>query len=175
MGTNASNSGPYCTAAEFLKRCDARTVAKLCSDTGTPVETAALAADPNLAAALLDASGAVEMACLVGGRYAAADLAALPANSPAQGALYRLVTQLALCMLYDRRPLAADQKPWYYDATMAQLDALAEGKRLFAIQENIDAGVVESDVESREVIEERAGMVVTSPRFFGRRVNQQDR
>lgn len=93
-------------AAEFLKRADQRTVAKLCSDTDEAVEAGALAADPNLAAALLAASGDVEAALVSTGRYTAAQLQAL--TGTALAALYDLIAPFAVVKLYDRRP---DRKP----------------------------------------------------------------
>ena len=59
-----SSATTLCGVAEFLKRCDERSVAELVSDTNTPVDVSSLATDVNLAAALLDA-GAGDMAAFV--------------------------------------------------------------------------------------------------------------
>lgn len=162
MGTNASNGDAYLAVSDFLARVDTRTVGRLCSDTNVPVAPDALLTDPNLAAALQDAAGQVESACLLGGRYSAADLAALPGGSPAQGLLFRLITQLAVIYLYQRRPLPDIEKALQYEQAMATLEALSQGTRLFGIQEAISADLVDLERSQDRLVHELY-------RFFGER------
>jgi hypothetical protein len=136
-------------------------VAKLCSDDGTvaglapanattPIPTANIISAltntstpyyANLNAALTDASGRLESACVRGNIYAPSDLAnVLSGNS--LGYLYRIVTELTVCYLYDRRPnaLADMEPPAFYGRAEVELAELANGQRIFALDVTADAG-----------------------------------
>ncbi|MEK9810000.1 MAG: phage protein Gp36 family protein, partial [Candidatus Nanopelagicales bacterium] len=91
----------YAAASDMQLRFDERTLAELVSDTDVAIDTADLATDTKLAAALDDASGVIDAALLTGGRYSAASLSGLTGNSLAL--LKRLCCVLAMTFLRQRR------------------------------------------------------------------------
>lgn len=168
MATNASNSTTLLSVTEFLKRCDWRTVAQLVSDTLTAVTLGSLASDENLLAALVDASGDVESFAVQGGRYSAADLAAL--TGVTQKKLFRLITRLTVIYLYERRPLIELPKPWYWDETLKALERLRTGENIFATEEHIDAGKLDQHHDTRQTVDDDRPMITSeASRFFGLR------
>jgi len=170
MATPNSSPVAYLGPAEFLKRYDTRTVGDLCADNGVRVTPSALLSDPNLAAALLDASGLVEAACLVKSRYQPGDLAALTGAS--QAFLFRLVADLAMGLLIERRPDLKREPPASYSAALAWLDKLSEGVAIFGLVEVQQAGLPEAVQETAQTVYARDLIDVQARRFFGRRVNQ---
>lgn len=132
----------YATPADFLKRKDARTLGQLASDSNSTVDPTSLLTDPNLQAALDDASGDIDAALLAGGRYSTADLAGLTGNSAAL--LIRLTVEVAMAFMWKRRPYlnseAADQA--IEDAEEA-LAKFSSGKNIFNIAAVIEAGLPE--------------------------------
>ncbi len=166
--TPLTNATSYLSPADFLKRKDARVIGDLVGDAGSRVSAAALLTDPNVLAALGDASGEVESMCLLGGRYTPADLAALTGN--AQGFLSKLVAELAFCQLWTRRypdKERADTCQWAQDT----LERLADGEQMFGFQETADAGTVLSVVEDMDDVQTRNLVTSQAGRFFGRRSN----
>jgi hypothetical protein len=143
-------------------RYDMRTVAQLCSDTGAPVIDPTT--DPNLAAILLDASGTVEMATMVGARYGPADLAALTGAGAAF--LKRLVCDIAIGMLYQRRPHLGEP-PAQYTLAMEVLDKLSEGTAVFGLLESQEAGILSDLVEKSADVEYRYLSSVIARRWVG--------
>lgn len=172
--TPATSASSYCSAAEFLKRIDKRTVADLCSDTGTPVTEGALAANVNLLAALEDASGDVEAAALMGGRYSNADLAALITDDGVGAAkLRRIVSDLAIAYLFERRPSPdLDRQPQAVERALKFLELLASGERIFGFQEVMDDGVMDDIKETPAIVEARNLPTYIARRLFGRRANR---
>lgn len=134
----------YAAASDMQLRFDERTLAELVSDTDAAIDTADLATDNKLAAALDDASGVIDAALLTGGRYSASDLSGLTGNALAL--LKRLTCVLAMTFLRQRRPGAfpsdlqqveADQK-WADE----RLDLLRKGVNVFGLDDAIAAGNV---------------------------------
>ena len=127
----AASAATLLSVAQFLLRHDYNTVAQLCADIaedGTesiPTE-AQLSSNTKLAAALLDASGAVESALVASGRATIAQLAALA--GVALGNLYRVIGRLAMCYLWDRRPDRSPvPKPSFYDEAIWTTKAIQYG------------------------------------------------
>ncbi len=175
--TPLSSTTTYCTAARFLVRVDWRTVADLISDTGERVESAeAVKLHPNLTAALRAASGELETAVMVGGRYIPEDLREIADDSPSTNAtelLADIVAGLALRRIFRRRPndrpmpgLAAEAGEW--------LEKAMSGQRIFATQESSDAGVVDSVTETATVIGRRQMVTRQAARYFSRRADRSD-
>lgn len=134
----------YADAADMQLRFDVRTLVELVSDTDAAIDTADLATDTKLAAALDDASGVIDAELLTGGRYSTADLAGLTGTSLAL--LKRLTCVLAMDFLRQRRPgrfpvdlqqSEADQK-WANE----RLELLRRGVNVFGLDEAIAAGNV---------------------------------
>lgn len=130
----------YATPAQMFERYDARTIGDLVSDEDIRVPSADLATDSKLLAALNDASGDLESACLVGGRYTAAQLAALTGNS-----LYyrvRITCDIAMWYLLQRRAGGdADELEKFEKLRMGHLKRLQSGESIFGIDEHIAASV----------------------------------
>lgn len=166
--TPLSSATSYCTGAQFLMFYDPTAVAMLLSDDGTPV--ADPENDPTLAEFLQSASGKVEAACLVGGKYAPEDLAALTGNMA--GFLAQLVADLAWGPLYRRRPnFTPAEIPSEKEANQL-LNALGAGTKIFGFVETVDAGVLELDEETTADVEERNMVTFQAQRYFGRRANR---
>lgn len=172
MTPNSATSS-YLAASDFLARMDARTVGDLCSDSGVRISASALIGPPvnaNLQAALDDAAGTVESACLKGQRYQPTDLSALIGVS--QKYLWRLIATLAMAFLVQRRPDLNRPLPLALPWAMDQLEKLGQGERIFGMVEAQEAGLPQvyqelaTDVQRRDLID------VQGRRFFGRRVDQ---
>jgi len=136
---------PHATASDLTARYDVRTIRDLASDTGTAVAADALAADPTVAAALLDASGRMDAAVLVGRMYTAAQLAALTGNSLALRR--RICCDLAMGYLIARRPekYGAESLKAVQQAGEEYLERLRKGERIFEVAAVQDAQLPEID------------------------------
>lgn len=181
--TNTLNSGAYLSGTEFLKRKDWRTITDLVSDSGARgyASSAALAADANLAALLLDASGMFEAACTAGQRYAPSDIANMlalagatkPATVPnaGQGLIYRLLADLTEAMCWERRP---DKGPVPERLLWVQgfLARLADGEDVLPFAETQAAGVAKDVIDDPEDVRDRRLTGVIAARLFGRRLNR---
>ncbi len=170
--TVETSATSYLSAAEFLKRADLRTIGDLCSDTGSRIPAGALLTDANLAAALLDASGLVEQACLTAGKYHPVDLAAL--TGAGQAALFRLISRLTLCLLFERRPDLEMKQPWIWEWVEEQLQKLHEGEAVFPFIETEAAGILSDVTETARDVEARDLTTTQMSRYFGRRGNRND-
>lgn len=169
--TVASYTATYCPVSEFIKRFDVRTIKQLASDTDTPI--ADPTNDANVLACLRDASGDLESAALMGGRYTADDLAELlGSDTNARATLYRIVAGRAFTYLRERRPILNVPKADAEERAEAFLEALVEGKRIFGFQEVMDAGVLDHEVETVADVENRRLATWTASRLFGTRNNQ---
>ncbi len=169
--TVETSATSYLSASEFLKRVDYRSVADLVSDTGTRATQGSLSSDVNLAACLLDASGILEEACLVSGRYHPIDLAAL--TGAGQAALYRLLSRMTMCLLFERRPDREMKQPWIIEYVEDQLQKLRDGERVFSFVEAEQTGVAITRVETAQDVERRNGVTVQAQRYLGRRGNRE--
>lgn len=168
--TLASSTDLLCPVAEFLKRADKTAVGKLASDAATPVAAGALATDPNVIAALRDAGGDFESAACRGGRYSKEDIAAILAtDTNARAKLYRLVSDLAWCYLFERRPNKDAEEPPSMRRSLAWLDMLADGERIFPFLETEAAGVIQHVQAAADDVEARKGAVYQARDFYGQR------
>jgi hypothetical protein len=161
----------YCPADAAVLRIDWRTLADLCSDSGSRItNSATLQSNANFLALLLDASGEIESACLAAKRYRPADLAAL--TGAGQGKLYRLVCRLAVCLAYERRADIEMKQPWVFEAVDKDLRALRNGEEIFSFVETEDAGLPDSLIETPADVEARNGISFQVERMWGRRGNR---
>lgn len=168
--TLASSTVLFCPVAEFLKRVDMGVVAKLAADPpAVVVAFGALAADVNVLAALRDASGDIEAAAFMGNRYHKEDFELLLTGpeTNARGKLYRICSDLAWVYLFERRPNKDVEAPPSLQRSMAWMDLLVSGKRIFAFVETADAGVTERVEASVEDVIERNGSVYQARALFG--------
>jgi phage gp36-like protein len=161
----------YATPSQMLTRYDARRLGDLVvdGDKTTPRATPTqLLSDPVLAEMLADASGLIDAALLVGGRYSPADLAtlaaveaALPTPSSTFKLLVRLTCDLAYGLLVRRRGLGMDLAPGYAEAA-ALLDRLSNGELIFDVAAVVEAGRTRVVQLSRQI-----GHLSTLTRVFG--------
>lgn len=175
MSTPVSATTPYCSAAELLIFVDYRTLVDLCSDdNGRPLATDftdETSTTGQIALAILQgASGELESAVLLGGRYSVEDLQALTGNQ-AQF-IKKLVADLALWEFYNRRPDLLSQMPPKCEQAKAIINAIAEGSMIFGLQENIDAGHLTLTVETPQDVVNRNLVTFQAERYFGRRANR---
>lgn len=163
------NSQPasYLTVDEFLKRKDWRTVADFVSDADVRVTQSSLTSDANLQAVLDDAAGMVEAACLAGNRYQPADLAAL--TGVAKAFRDRLIADLAMGLLIERRPDKKTPLPQSFERALAELEDLRFGKWIFGLKETQDAGLMDFEKDNENIREDRNLTTYKASRFFGSR------
>jgi phage gp36-like protein len=124
-------------------RFDVRTLADLASDSGEPI--ADVTDDPNILAALEDASGRMDAAALRGKLYTPTQLGALTGNSLALRK--RICCEIALAYLMARRPekYGAESLKGMMESSEAYLEMLRKGDRLFEVDALIEAGLPEID------------------------------
>lgn len=169
--TSASGSEPYASPADYLARVDVGLTGDLVRDDGTRASPAQLLTDPNLAAALADASGMVEAEALASGRYTAADLQALAGNSEAL--LKRIVCGLAVQCLRWRRGIAESSEYPLYAEALKWLEALHEGRAIFAFSETINAGLpVTERMQPFDYLYNLPTLVTNNSRYWGLRANR---
>ena len=138
MPTPLTSATPYCSATDFVKRYDVRSIGDRLGDVGIRVDATSVLTDTNLAALLLQASGMVEEACLRGRRYTPTDLQSLTGSGLER--LRGLVADLALWLIYNRRPDPTRPIPSQCQTASNTLELLASGYRIFSLGEHADAG-----------------------------------
>jgi hypothetical protein len=144
MSTPVSPTTPYCTASDFIKRYDVRSIGDRLQDAGVRVDSGSILADQNMAALLLQASGMLESALLRGQRYKIADIQLLVAGSlgsPTTGGEFvkGLVADLTLYLIYNRRVNTPMPRPAM--VALETITALSGGERIFALDEAATAGM----------------------------------
>jgi len=146
VSTPLTSATSYCSAAEFVKRYDVRSIGDRLGDTGVRVDATSALTDPNLAVLLRQASGMVEEACFRGRRYTPDDLTTLllsgtpPGTSAGADRLRGLVADLTLWLVYNRRPDPTRPIPSQCQLAHNTLELLATGYRIFSLSEFADAG-----------------------------------
>jgi hypothetical protein len=172
MSTNAGSLTPYCTVQQLTFRYDVRTIADFASDAGVRINVNNLTNNATILELLGQASGMVEAACLKGDIYSATDLQNLTGNS--SKLLAGIVADLTIWLLWNRRQNRERALPPQVDVSIKALEQIEIGKKVFAIQENMDAGILpnpqfmtERDLTVRNYSSNQAG------RFFGRRAQHQ--
>lgn len=138
--TPASSTTTYCTGAQCVTFFDVRFLGRLLNDTGTAVAAADVAADANLNAELMAASGEVEASVLCGGRYAPSDLAGLQASGAVGGMfLAKMVATIAVWNLMERRDPMAPM-PDRVARVLENMERLRSGENIFGFVEVQAAG-----------------------------------
>jgi hypothetical protein len=90
-------------------------------------------------------------------------------TTAACGMLYRILTDLAWAALFERRPNKDAPTPASMERSLAWLDDLADGKKVFPFIESEKAGVIERVEATVEDVFERNGSVVQARPFYGQR------
>jgi len=167
---------PYCTVAGLLARHDERSIRKLLADDGAAV-VGSLDTHPTLLALLREASGLVEAALTVGGRYDPDDLTQLVhgtgVGSNAAEFLAGQVAHLAFFKLWERRNNDPNGRPpAQVEAALKWLEQLADGEMVLGFVAHKQAGVLQTRTELAADVERRQGVVVEAQRLFSRRNNR---
>ncbi len=129
----------YITNADVALYYDSRRLLELCSDSGTEETTLDNAILTEL---LLAASAEIDANCQQGKRYAKATLEAMTGKGATL--LKQLCADLAFGSLMARRGFAADQMKVQaprYEAALLTLEMLYQGRKVFDLDANINAGV----------------------------------
>jgi hypothetical protein len=177
--TPVSTTTAYCTTAQFINWYDVRTTGDLVMDDGSRATPGQLVSNAVLLQFLQEASGKVEAACLIGGRYTVADLQALlvPISGKLSNSaifLAGIVSGIAGGELSRRRPgvdIPESLKEKIEEGKEA-LKALADGEIIFAFEETAAAGLIQEEYDSPGNVWARQGTAVQMQRFFGRRANR---
>lgn len=128
--------------ADDLTTCyDVRVLGQYLSDNGTALTANEVANSPKTAALLEQASGQILAFAYKGERYSEADLLALTGNGLAM--LKRMTCDLAFSYILQRRGVAVDDYPQVKTA-LELLELLSQGKVIFPIAVNAEAGHVQS-------------------------------
>ena len=146
--TSVSSLTPYISVQEFVDRCDRNSIAQYATDAPDPRPSPlpqALYAHPRVVAAVEDACGQLEAACLKSKAYTAADLRALTGMS--RSWMKRIVANLAMMNLVQARPGPdpPDTVKLAYEDARKALEALMMGQRIFALDGVVDAGLTQTE------------------------------
>lgn len=138
--TPNSSTTAFATPAELAQFRDYRIMAQWIKDDDTIATYAEFLASPVVQQALLAATGEIETAASVGGRYRRDDLAAL--TGAALVKLKQLCCDLAFAVLARRRLATVKSEDLSgVEEAYDLLDKLKNGERIFPLQETQDAGL----------------------------------
>lgn len=169
----------YATGEDLIKRYDIDLVADLCQDSRAELDYESditnLTEHPNVVSAIEDASGEIDTALTVGGRYTPAQLHELFDPTPGQVAwentrkhLIRVTCAIAMSILVERRldRVSQETADWLRKNSDKFLKQLKRGENVFGIQEVVDTGAI--DFQTVQAIEvERLNLLpARMPRFF---------
>lgn len=133
----------YATASDLIARYDVEIVGELATDNRAPLSRSDVLSHPNVAAALLSASGEIDVALRAGHRYSPAQLQSLDDNSRAH--LRDIVCAFAMTRLFHRRPgVHADLAKAIREQAAEFKKALADGNDIFGLASDtshLDASV----------------------------------
>ncbi len=168
--TPISNTVPLASPQALTGAYDVRVLGDLLLDNNTRDPVSAILTDPNVAQALIAATGLIESACNKSDRYQPTDLAAIVAqNGGVAGSaafLVALCCHLAFGLLWSRRhPM--DALPAMTSWAYLQLEELSQGKTLLSTNEALSADL--ASIQYDAVPAQRNGVVQQTSAFFGRR------
>lgn len=169
-----SAGAPFVTGAQFIVMYDWRTPAMLLSDTDTALATATdVANNTTLLEILMEAAGQIEMATSKGNRYQPSDLTTLAGSTTVMGSrLRRLNADIAMEMLWRRRPDKEMPAMPQFEEAQAILASLENGDLVFGFQQTMDAGIVQDYVETASDVDNRNLPTFIAQNLFGRRGNR---
>jgi phage gp36-like protein len=125
----------YATPADLMARFDARTLGQLVRDDSRQATETELRESIVVQAALDDASGEIDAALIVGGRYKPSQLAELTGN--AKSYLVRIACWIAMRHLWGRRPYLEDPaKDEAENQARKALASLRKGEAIFILDED---------------------------------------
>jgi len=129
---------PYLTNAQFLMSYDARSTGDLVNDAGIRATPNQLLNDPVLNEMISQASGGINQAALIGGRYTVAQLQALTGDDAA--ILRRYTAKLAFVYLCNRRGIYPKEFTRAEEESNKFLDQLRLGTLIFNVAGDVADG-----------------------------------
>lgn len=142
----------YATGQDLIDCFDVDMVGDLAQDSREEQDVSSVPGLPIVGKFLEQASGALEVALIAGGRYRPEQLVALTGVN--QAFLKRVVCTIAMSMLFKRRPSQQylEIAKQFFEESEGYLRALQTGKNLFNIEENKAASTIElQSVSSVEI------------------------
>lgn len=157
------------TGTDLTARKDARTIADLISDSGSPVAETAVSNHPKVIVALEDAEGEVVGNLQAFGRYTIASLSLLTGS--AQSFLKRVIAEIAMINLIVRRPDLSSEDLERHEKIRSQwLERLQQGNMILA-DENTDDSASRVSIDGATLGETaELNMVRDRSRYFPTRV-----
>lgn len=157
------------TGSDLTARKDARTIADLISDSGSPVAESAVPNHPKVIVALEDAEGEVVGNLQAFGRYTIASLSLLTGS--AQSFLKRVIAEIAMINLIVRRPDLSSEDLERHERIRSQwLERLQQGNMILA-DENTDDSASRVSIDGATLGETAdLNMVRDRSRYFPTRV-----
>jgi len=157
------------TGTDLTARKDARTIADLISDSGSPVAETAVPNHPKVTVALEDAEGEVVGNLQAFGRYTIASLSLLTGS--AQSFLKRVIAEIAMINLIVRRPDLSSEDLERHEKIRSQwLERLQQGNMILA-DENTDDSASRVSIDGATLGETaELNMVRDRSRYFPTRV-----
>ena len=149
--------------SDLLLRFDSNLLGQVVNDQGQQQTSTALLTNAALHAALDDAAGTVYAALYVAYKYTAAELSTL--DSPSTSLLTRLVCDLAIVMLCQRRGYSYDDKYPMVGLSLEMIQQLRNGERVLNLAGNESAGLSAS-VHPSICLQERIGLVTADYHMF---------
>ena len=174
--TVASSASAYASGADLILRFDPRYIAdwvsvndqRYAASNGTVNETT-LASHPKITAALKSASGYIEAIAVNGGRYTAADLAALAASSTNGAEMLKDITCVVAARSIAGHRLGRDE---YLEQKIEEIQELlrhlAAGVAIFPFAEAADAAILESEQMTPTEFDERYSTTTQYEGYLGR-------
>lgn len=152
--TPNSSSSSYITPEDFLILHDYRLFAQLIKDDNVMATEAETLASPKLAAALLGASGEVEVELVASQRYSVSDLQAT--NGASKQYLISIIADIAAYNLFGRRdgPGPPELVTMKYAEAREKLEKLRNGQVVLAFTQAEQAGVVTNEYMSKPELSE---------------------
>ncbi len=156
----------YADGNDLIARYDIDLVGDLATDGRETLDQANVPAHVNIIAALEDASGEIDAALKVGGRYTAEQLAGLTGNAAKH--LKRICCAIAMCGLLDRRPevSSTEYRERVYQRAKELLKSIKSGDNIFGLPEEVDAGVIDTGGPTVIEIEERNDLTARMGSYF---------
>lgn len=159
----------YAEPSDMIARYDSRMLGDLVSDADQQVPAVNLASDTVLLAMLEDASGSIDAALSVGGRFIPSDLAALTGAELSH--LKRITCDIAFAYLLRRRGgIDAEKHEANLKLAEAHLERLRRGETIFRIpdttnSEPLSTGPSLVDVQSLNLTRYRTKNYYPHPQF----------
>lgn len=156
----------YATGADLVQRYDVDILGDLATDDREELDREVVPTHPNILAALLDASGEVDVALLSGGRYTPDQLANLTGNT--KNHLVRITCAAAMALMCERRPdrVNLELAEAYRKTAKGHLEQLRRGENVFGIPAVVDAGSIDVVTVEAISIENLNLLPARMPRYF---------